>query len=297
MSNPLVSAVITTHNRKEMVGAAILSVQKQLYDNIEIIVIDDASQDGTRELLSEKSKKEGFKYVYISPSESKGGNYARNQGILSSLGEYVAFLDDDDEWLPEKIQKQVDFMQVHPECGVVACFNIVEFNGSARFPENRNGMLEGDVHDKIFTGIPFVTSVAMYRRKILVEVGMFDENLRYWQETELNIRVAQVAEFGCVHDELALYRVNNKDINRLTNHLEGWIDAIDYIEKKHNELINNLPKYYLKKHKLLIAQDGLSRSKRVGNHKKKIFFSWNICKLEPNAKNIISLLHSIFVFM
>ncbi len=289
MVDPLVSAVILTHNRKDLVMGAITSVQNQTYKNIEIIVVDDASVDGTKDLLSERAQKECFKYFYIQPYESKGGNYARNKGILASRGEYIAFLDDDDEWLPEKISKQVEFLIKHPECGVVACFNIVEFNFCERFPENRDGMLEGDVHEKIFTWIPFVTSVSMYRRNILIEAGMFDEKLRYWQETELNIRVAQIAEFGCVHEELSLYRVVDDDKKRLTNHLDGWIQAVDYIENKHRKLIGNLPKQELKKHKLLIAKDGANRAKRVGNKKKEKSYLLTRFRYEPNLRNFFEI--------
>ena len=207
MIDPLVSAVITTHNRKDLVVCAISSVLAQSYKNIELFVIDDASQDGTRELLEELSQNEGFSYIYISPQESKGGNYARNLGIKASHGEYVAFLDDDDEWFPDKILKQVSFMQDHPECGVVGCYCIYERNFTKRFQKKSDSMLEGDVHERIFTGFPFLTSTAFYRKQILIDVGMFDEELRYWQDTELNIRIAQIASFGCVHEELSLYRV------------------------------------------------------------------------------------------
>jgi len=290
MNNPLVSAVVVTHNRKSLVAGAILSVQNQTYDNIELIVVDDASNDGSRELLSELADRDNFKYIYIQPDESKGGNHARNLGILASKGEYVAFLDDDDEWLPDKIYKQVEYMNVHPDCGVVACFNIVEFNFSNRFPENRDGMMEGDVHDKILTWIPFVTSVSMYRKSILIEAGMFDENLQFWQETELNIRVAQIAKFGCVHEELALYRVVDADKNRLTNNLEGWIDAVKYIEHKHKSLIEKLSKDDLRKHKLLVAKDGLHRAKKVKNYIWKKKFQMQIVLLEPNLRNIIKFI-------
>ena len=293
MIEPLVSAVIVTHNRRDLVVGAISSVQTQTYRNIELFVIDDASQDGTRELLEEKSHEEGFSYIYIPSNESKGGNHARNLGIKASHGEFVAFLDDDDEWLPDKIIKQVSFMQEHPECGVVSCFNIVEFNFDKRYSENRDGMMEGDLHELIFSWIPFVTSTALYRRQVLIDVGMFDEDLRYWQETELNIRVAQVANFGCVHEELCLYRVVDSDSKRLTNHLEGWIEAVDYIERKHSLLINNLPKDIIRKHKLLIAVDGLSRSIRVRNKKYEKKFRFQILKLQPSIKNFIKLVFSL----
>lgn len=288
-SEPLVSAVVITHNRKKLVQGAIASVLNQTYKNIELFVVDDASEDGTKELMEKKAAADIFTYIYIPKSESKGGNHARNVGIRMSKGEYVAFLDDDDEWLPEKIEKQVEFLQNHPECGVVACFNIVEFDFKDRYPENRDGMMEGDLHERIFSWNPFCTSVAMYRRSVLEEAGMFDENLKYWQEVDLNIRVAQIAEFGCVHEELGLYRVVKKDKNRLTNQLEGWMKAIRYIEKKHRKLIRKLPEDIYRKHRLLIAGDGATRAFINGNKKMERKFLLEVFRLEPSVKNLAKL--------
>ena len=231
-----------------------------------------------------------YHHIYIPKEESKGGNHARNVGILRAKGEYIAFLDDDDEWLPEKTEKQVRYLQEHPECGVVACFNIVEFNFKDRYPENRDGMMEGDVHQRIFTWIPFTTSVAMYRKMNLLDVGMFDENLRFWQETELNIRMAQVMEFGCVHEELSLYRVIDKDINRLSHQLDGWIDAVAYIEKKHEKLIQALPEDMYRQHCLLVAQDGAKRAERVGNRRMERIFRLQVFRYEFTLKNCIKAL-------
>lgn len=282
MNYPLVSAVIITHNRKDFVIKAIASVLAQTYPNIELFVVDDASEDGTKETLESFSARDGFNYIYIPKAESKGGNHARNIGITRCNGDFVAFLDDDDEWFPEKTEKQVEYLLSHEECGVVACFNIVEFNYKDRFDEDRSGMIVGDVHDKIFTCVPFVTSVAMYRRKVLLDVGLFDENLRYWQETELNYRVAQVCEFGCVYDELALHRVVDNDKQRLTNHLEGWLKAIEYIEEKHNVLIKALPHKFYAKHKALIANDGLMRARKVNSSKYRIRFAVKAFWYQPS---------------
>ena len=292
-NDPLVSAVLLTHNRKKLVLGAIASVQKQTYRNMEMIVVDDASEDGTKELLEKKAAEEHFTYIYIPKAESRGGNHARNVGITHSKGEYIAFLDDDDEWLPEKTEKHVRFLQAHPECGVVACFNIVEFNFKYRFTENRDGMMEGDVHERIFSWNPFITSVAMHRKKILMQVGMFDENLRYWQDTDLNIRVAQVSEFGCVHEELGLYRVVNKDRNRLTNQLDGWMEAVAYIEKKYRKQISRLPKEMSRKRRLLIAGDGASRAAHSGNKGMELKFLLELIRLEPSVKNLAKLVIGI----
>jgi glycosyltransferase involved in cell wall biosynthesis len=93
---------------------AIDSVKGQTYQPIELIVVDDWSSDGTKEFCEQQD----FKYIHIPQSESKGGNYARNLGIKNAQGEYIAFLDDDDSWLPEKIEKQVRLL-LDKQCGLV----------------------------------------------------------------------------------------------------------------------------------------------------------------------------------
>ena len=93
----MVSAIVTTHNRRKLVKKAIDSVLSQTYKQIECIVVDDAGTDDTSVFLKEYIEKGLIQYIYIPREKSKGGNHARNQGIKASKGEYIAFLDDDDE--------------------------------------------------------------------------------------------------------------------------------------------------------------------------------------------------------
>ena len=104
-----VSVVITTHNRIKYLLEAISSVIAQTYRNIELIVVDDASDDETQTTLSNPSYDELLTYIRIDKSE--GGNHARNVGILRSSGKYIALLDDDDTWEPTKIEKQVRLIE------------------------------------------------------------------------------------------------------------------------------------------------------------------------------------------
>ena len=115
--NYKVSAIITTHNRLELLIKAINSVLNQTYENIELIIVDDNSTDGTRTYIQKLLlENKDISYIYISPDDSKGGNYARNLGINAASGEYIAFLDDDDEWLVDKIQKQINFLKDKSKC-------------------------------------------------------------------------------------------------------------------------------------------------------------------------------------
>ncbi|GAH83893.1 unnamed protein product, partial [marine sediment metagenome] len=119
MDNITVSVIIPTYNRADMVGRAIQSVINQTYQDFEIIIIDDASTDNTREVAREFQEREK-RIKYFKHEINKGGGAARNTGIKNSKGEYIAFLDSDDEWYPEKLEKQIEIFNKNDEnLGVV----------------------------------------------------------------------------------------------------------------------------------------------------------------------------------
>lgn len=116
----LVSVVIPTKNRSELLSRAIKSVLNQTYKNLQIIIIDDASSDLTGEVIAEFQNANPC-ITYIRNTQSLGGAAARNIGMNNSQGEFIAFLDDDDEWLPHKVEKQADFLLKHPDYCAVSC--------------------------------------------------------------------------------------------------------------------------------------------------------------------------------
>ena len=103
-----ISVVVPTYNRRDLLQRALESAQKQTYADIEIIVVSDGSTDGTKETV-EGAAADDARIRFIELSPSRGGNAARNAGIEAATGDYVAFLDDDDKWLPEKLEKQMNY--------------------------------------------------------------------------------------------------------------------------------------------------------------------------------------------
>ena len=142
--HPLVSAVIITHNRKKLAERAIKSVLGQTYRNIECIVIDDKSDDGTQEYLKSKFANQ-IKYHYIPPELSKGGNHARNIGISLASGKYIAFLDDDDLWLRHKIERQVQVLSRNEKIDMVYCLRFFCYDNKYCWTEGRDADTIGDV--------------------------------------------------------------------------------------------------------------------------------------------------------
>lgn len=265
----LVSAVITTHNRKDLLLLAIQSVLNQTYKNIECIVVDDASTDGTKEILNDYIKQRKLRYIYIPAEKSCGGNHARNIGIRNANGQYIAFLDDDDEWLPEKIEKQIIAFEQNKDVGFVYCGLIREknMNPDTRVQQNISNPKnkEGDLSKEVLIHIITNTSAIMVNKEILDRCGYFDEALKYWQEYELCIRILQIAKAKCVRENLVLYRVLQGDKSRLSNKLEGWEGAVRYIEEKHKVLLGMLSHQEEGMRKAYVCIDGFIRGKNAGS--------------------------------
>ena len=240
----LVSAVITTHNRLHDLIKAIDSVLSQTYSNIECIVVSDASNDGTDEYCK---KRNDIKFISIPKNESHGGNYARNLGIKAAMGKYVAFLDDDDAWLPTKIEKQVILLN-EKKCECVYCLrtfeSVVDGHVVSSANEKTTYAIEGDISKKIFRHHITSTSCILATKKILDDIGGFDEQLFKIQEFELLIRISQCTPIYYYHDEpLVLYTIDLSDKARISNDPTRLPIAKKYVEQKHKRLLKDAGLY------------------------------------------------------
>lgn len=208
---PTVSVVIPTHNRAPLVAGAIKSVLGQTFQDFEIVVVDDASQDDTPEVVA------GFqdcRIRYLRNAVSRGDAGARNVGIRSSTAPYIAFLDDDDEWMPEKLAQQIEkFEQSLGEVGAVyaGCLTIDDASGKILgvvLPDKR-----GDLRDEIFVRNHVTTSSVMIRRECFEQLGLFDENIPYCSDYDMWIRISEKFHFECIRTPLVRYRVHQNKLS------------------------------------------------------------------------------------
>lgn len=160
---PTVSIIIPTYNRAHLIERAIESVLHQTYQDFELIIIDDGSTDNTDDIINKFQKKDD-RIIYLKHDRNKGGSAARNTGIKASRGEYIAFLDSDDEWLPEKLEKQMDFFESN-NYGFIYCNMIIEDK-----IDNTKKNLKINIKDDIFIdllkiGSGICTSALLVKKK------------------------------------------------------------------------------------------------------------------------------------
>ena len=229
----LVSVVITTYNRSEILRCAIGSVLAQTSDDFELIIVDDASSDSTAQVVA------SFEFPrirYIKQKENQGLPATRNTGLRHAHGKYMAYLDDDDEWLPGKLAKQVELAETKSEdYGVIYCgVQIIGSDGQV-LGENRP-RLRGDIRAEIGRkGLFTIPSSCLFLRKALEHVGGYDETLTSHVDHGIWMKLAQMGYKADYVDECLVVVRQHRGI-RMTTDVETRIRATEmFIEKWHPE--------------------------------------------------------------
>jgi len=208
---PAVSVVIPTYNRAHVVERAIQSVAGQTYTDYELILVDDASTDGTAGLAARLEAQLNGRLRYIRCETNGGAAAARNRGIQSARGTYVAFLDADDEWAPRKLELQVEqFKSAPPEVGLITTGYVLVDRYGRPTLEHPLYPKEGDLSSAMpdFIGgrgeIVGVFSTLMFRRSVAEEIGGLDETLRCWEDADFYFRAAGRYHFAFMPERLTV---------------------------------------------------------------------------------------------
>ncbi len=221
MTNEIVSVIIPTYSRAQYICRAIDSVINQTYQHIEIIVVDD-NGEGSENQLSTYQKLKPYitekKIRYITHKENKNGAAARNTGIKNAIGQYICFLDDDDEFLPSKIQIQIDTLkQLDSTYAGVFCNSIHRVvSQKGEFTDktpNSSQKQTPDVEDVFLCKTRFGTSSLMLRKSICIELKGFDESFKRHQDWEFIIRILLKYKLKKVEEEKGLLYYYGYPIN------------------------------------------------------------------------------------
>jgi glycosyltransferase involved in cell wall biosynthesis len=208
----LVSVVIPTKDRPEMLRRAVVSVIGQAYTPVELIVVDDGSADPAREAIGDLEAGDLERFVIRRHEKNQGGAAARNTGIREARGEYIAFLDDDDRWTPHKLTKQVEALQEAGEAAGVAFAGNRQLDSEGNTIDVHLPRTDGDVSEPILHGNYIGSFSGMLMRRELSEtVGLLDEQFPAWQDWEYFVRLAQHTEFVAVPEPLVCRYVDHED--------------------------------------------------------------------------------------
>lgn len=230
-AQPPVSVVLPTYNRAGVLRDSIESVLNQTYADFELIVVDDASTDDTESIVAGL---EDSRIRYVKHEVNRGAAAARNTGIDEARGDVVAFQDSDDEWLPEKLEKQMAaFDDAAANVGVVYTGMHRTVDGEERYlPYPGVEPKEGDIRRSIVRQNFVSTQMAAVRRECFEEVGVFDKSVTPLEDWELWLRFSERYRFLLVDEPLVVAAVNADSIS---NDRDDIVRARERIVEKHRD--------------------------------------------------------------
>ena len=224
---PRVSVIIATFNRSRFIRESIESVLSQTFNDYELIVVDDGSTDNTRAIVAGYGGR--IRYFY---KDHANQSAALNFGISQAEGEYIAFLDDDDLWLPEKLEKQMRIIDADRSVGLVAG-EIYQVDVEGKITYHWGRRYSNPVTFKFLFDYNVVNhSAALARKSLIVQAGGFDETLLTTQDYDLWLRVSKLCKVHYINEPLAKIRIHPG--NKRNNRIQKLKDRIRVISKDEN---------------------------------------------------------------
>ena len=220
-----ISVIIPTYNRKKTLARAIQSVINQSLSPYEILIIDDGSNDGTAEWV--KDNFQNIKYIY---QNNHGVSSARNIGIENAYGDWVAFLDSDDEWLPNKLYEQVKAIDSNPEMKFFHTNEIWIRNGVRVNQMKKHKKYGGYIFEKCLDICRVSPSSVLIQKEVFDNIGIFDESLRVCEDYDLWLRIT--SKYPVVYLDIPLiykYGGHADQLSKVNDGIESY--RIQSLEK------------------------------------------------------------------
>lgn len=293
-AQPSVSVVIPAYNREATIGTAIRSVLWQTAAPLEVLVVDDGSVDSTVEQVSAINDPR----VRLIKQANSGVSAARNTGIAAAAGDWVAFQDSDDEWLPRKLELQLAALDAATDdpiavyCGLMITGSHDGEGGSGRLratyhPPSTLSRVSGHILDTLMATNPISTQTLIARRDVLTELGGFDTGLKSLVDWDLGIRLAIRGAIAFVDEPLVIQRFSNNSLTRnRAQHVESWITLL----AKHKTLFEQHPEAHsLQLHRIA------GNLRRMGAHDRAAPWLREARRLTPfdPRTNILSLMNRL----
>lgn len=230
----LVSVIIPTYNRAEIIKDAINSVLNQTYQEFEILVVDDKSEDQTEDVIRAFQDP---RVKFLTNKRTKGAQGARNTGLYGAKGDWVAMLDSDDVWLPSKLEKQVKYVSnCNPDVVGLSAGNAkYDFDTNKVINYNIPAKRRYGVHDLLYKNYLSGFSTFFFRRESALMINGFDERFPAMQDIDFYISMAGIGEVHSIPEVLVYVRTSNND--RITTNYSKKLIASKIFNQKYNSLI------------------------------------------------------------
>lgn len=264
--NKLISVIVPSYNREKFIYRCINSVYKQTYRPIELIVIDDGSTDKSAEII-EKFKKEkscdDFIIKFIQ-QENSGAQVARNKGIKNSTGEYIQFLDSDDELDEKKLEIQIKYFDENPQYDINYTNGKLINENNIITDYNLSKPLSNTEMDYVYA--PWQCMTALYKKEAVIKIGLWNEDLSINQDWEYSLRaIINESKVGYINDKLCYYRKHsgeNIGTNLTAKKILGKelsTHSIYNLLKKKKKLNDKLLPFFYKRFMYCIIQYGTKK--------------------------------------
>ncbi|HEM6081980.1 TPA: glycosyltransferase family 2 protein [Streptococcus suis] len=230
---PFISVIIPNFNRQLLIQRAIESINQQHYPNLEIIIVDDKSTDQSVSIIRDLQKQQDNLSLFV-VEENSGANACRSIGVEKARGEYIAFLDSDDYFLPTKLEKQVRILQDRPEVGFV----VTGFGAKAvhTLPEGIIPLKE-TIKQNNLGGF----STLMVRKELFQQVGGLDSNLLSCQDWDLFLKLLQVSQGYKLAEDLVGYEVQEDSISKNSTKVIQGYQIVSQRARAINQTLQMLP--------------------------------------------------------
>jgi len=243
---PKVSVIINCYNGEKYLHEAIQSVYNQTFTDWEIVFWDDASSDSSEEIA--KSYDDRLKYFKGEKALSLG--QARNRALEKTLGEYVAFLDQDDIWLPDKLQKQTEILDKNQDVALVYTNYFKLKPNNKKYKGYRKAQPEGDIFGSLLYYYAICISTVMVRKDALLRLdSLFDETMNLTEETDVFMRVLYNGKASYIPEPLAIYRIHSsmnslKYIGKYPEEAAHMVEKFKKLDPVFTDRYQNALKYY-----------------------------------------------------
>jgi len=283
----MISIITATYNRADLIERAIKSILHQNVNDWELIIVDDCSTDNTENVVK-KYAKHDLRISYHKQEKNSGPSAAWNTGFHFAKGNFITFLDSDDEYLPYRLEKMKNYLEKNLDIDFCGSSILIIEDGKKTICSFPNNGFEKNFGILLKSNLNALSGMnVMMHKKFVDKIGLFDENIRNWEDADFFIRAFQNGKFGFINEPLLLYYIHQNNISKRQS-----MDEFKYFFEKQFDLYKKykLEYYFTKNYGKLSLQNGDKIQAR----------KWLLISLrhkQPILEKMKTLVHLFFSFL